>query len=89
LLDAVERHATLESDALGQYEHIAEASGDPVIALVMRLILEDEERHQRCASRPHRVDDWCSFGQGIMPRSMRSRHVASFLARSGVGCETD
>jgi hypothetical protein len=45
LLAAVERHATLETDALGSYEHLAEASEDPVIALVMRLILEDEERH--------------------------------------------
>jgi rubrerythrin len=45
LLDAVERHAAAEADALDQYEHIATVSGDPVIALVMRLILEDEERH--------------------------------------------
>jgi rubrerythrin len=45
LLDAVERHAASEKDALDQYEDIATASGDPVIALVMRLILEDEERH--------------------------------------------
>jgi hypothetical protein len=45
VLDAVERHALAEADALDQYEFIAQASGDPVIALVMRLILEDEERH--------------------------------------------
>ncbi len=45
LLDAVDRHASLEVEALGQYEHLAQASGDPVIALVMHLILEDEERH--------------------------------------------
>ena len=45
LLNAIEHHASLEEEALGQYEHLAQASGDPVIALVMRLILEDEERH--------------------------------------------
>jgi rubrerythrin len=45
LLDAVERHATAERDALAQYEYLRTASGDPVIALVMQLILDDEERH--------------------------------------------
>jgi rubrerythrin len=45
LLNAVERHAAAEQDSLEQYEYLATASGDPIIALVMRLILEDEERH--------------------------------------------
>jgi rubrerythrin len=45
LLEAVERHATAEQDALAEYEFVAKASADPVIALVMRLILDDEERH--------------------------------------------
>src|SRR6202165_2920848 len=45
LLEAVERHARAEQDALAQYAFVAVASADPVIALVMRLILEDEERH--------------------------------------------
>ncbi len=45
LLDVVERHARAEADALEQYVELATASGDPVITLVMRLILEDEERH--------------------------------------------
>jgi hypothetical protein len=51
LLDAVERHAQAESDALEQYEYLGNASGDPVIALVMRLILEDEERHHGLLKR--------------------------------------
>ena len=51
LLDAVERHANAERDALDEYEHIGTASGDPVIALVMRLILEDEERHHGLLKR--------------------------------------
>jgi hypothetical protein len=45
LLNAVARHAAAELDSLAQYEYLSTASGDPVIALVMRLILEDEERH--------------------------------------------
>lgn len=45
LLGAVERHASAEQEALAQYEFVAEASQDPVVALLMRLILEDEERH--------------------------------------------
>jgi len=45
LLEAVERHARAEQDALDEYAFVAEASADPVIALVMRLILDDEERH--------------------------------------------
>jgi rubrerythrin len=51
LLDAVERHASLEEEALGQYDRIAVASGDPVVALVMQLILDDEERHHRLLER--------------------------------------
>jgi hypothetical protein len=51
LLKAVEQHATAEDEALGQYEQLAEASGDPVVALVMRLILEDEERHHGLLKR--------------------------------------
>jgi hypothetical protein len=45
ILEAVERHARAEQDALAEYAFVAEASADPVVALVMRLILEDEERH--------------------------------------------
>ncbi len=51
LLDAVERHALAEEDALDQYEYIGVASGDPVIALVMRLILDDEARHHGLLKR--------------------------------------
>src|SRR6202165_5976059 len=45
ILEAVERHARAEQGALAEYAFVAEASADPVVALVMRLILEDEERH--------------------------------------------
>ena len=45
LLEAVERHARAEQGALAEYAFVAEASADPVVALVMQLILEDEVRH--------------------------------------------
>jgi hypothetical protein len=45
LLESVERHAAAEADSLVLYEEIKQESGDPVVALVMGLILEDEERH--------------------------------------------
>lgn len=51
LLDAIERHANAEQDALDQYESLAALSGDPVIALVMRLILDDEARHHGLLKR--------------------------------------
>jgi rubrerythrin len=71
LLDAVDRHATLEVEALGQYEHLAQASGDPVIALVMRLILEDEERHhgllKRISSTLRDALNW-TYSPDALPR---------------------
>ena len=51
LLSAVERHASAEAESVGQYEQLADSSGDPVVALVMRLILEDEERHHGLLKR--------------------------------------
>jgi len=41
----------IERDALDQYESIGTARGDPVVALVMRLILEHEERHHGLLKR--------------------------------------
>jgi hypothetical protein len=45
LLEKVERHAAAEAGSLVLYEQIKQESSDPVVALVMGLILEDEERH--------------------------------------------
>ena len=64
LLRTVEVHAAAEKDALAQYEYLAEASGDPVIAFVMRLILDDEVRHhgllQRMATTLRDALEWTS-----------------------------
>jgi len=72
LLNAIEHHASLEAEALGQYEHMAEASGDPVIALVMRLILEDEERHhgllKRISSTLRDALNW-TYSSNALPRA--------------------
>ncbi len=51
LLEAVERHATGEQEALGLYAEIARVSGDPAIVLMMGLVLEDEQRHHGLLQR--------------------------------------
>ena len=69
LLRTVEVHAAAEKDALAQYEYLAEASGDPVIAFVMRLILDDEVRHhgllQRMASTLRDALEWTSSPEAL------------------------
>ena len=51
LLNVIARHARTEAAALVEYEHLATASGDPVVAFVMRMILDDEERHHDLLNR--------------------------------------
>jgi rubrerythrin len=73
LLAAVERHASLEAEALGQYEHLARASNDPIIALVMSLILDDEERHhsllKRIAASLRDALNW-TYSANALPRAI-------------------
>lgn len=45
LLESVERHVSAEAGSLVLYEQIKQECGDPIVALVMGLILDDEERH--------------------------------------------
>ena len=45
------RATRFPADALAQYEYLRTASGDSVIALVMQLILDDEERHHGLLKR--------------------------------------
>lgn len=84
LLDAVERHANAERDALDQYEHIAVASGDPVVALVMRLILEDEERHHGLLKRMQATLsdalNWTHSANALPPTGVVQQPVATDLA---------
>jgi rubrerythrin len=79
LLRTVEGHAAAEKDALAQYEYLAEASGDPVIAFVMRLILDDEVRHhgllQRMAATLRDALEWTSSPEAL-PKASATRDPA-------------
>jgi rubrerythrin len=83
LLAAVERHATAEAGALAQYAYIADASGDPVVALVMRLILEDEERHhgllRRIESSLHDALNWTHSATALPSMGSPSEPVPADL----------
>ena len=45
LIDVFKDHASAESESLAQYRHLVAATNDPTVALLMRMVLEDEERH--------------------------------------------
>jgi rubrerythrin len=88
LLHAVDTHAAAEADALGQYEYLATASGDPVIALVMRLILDDEVRHHgllhRMAATLRDALEWTTSPEALPKGAPHARVSGPFvtLARS-------
>jgi rubrerythrin len=44
LVDAFEAHVAAEADSVASYRRLAHSS-DPVVALLIGLVLEDEERH--------------------------------------------
>ncbi len=83
LLEAVQRHADAEAGALAEYEFVAEASGDPVVALVMRLILEDEERHhgllRRMEATLRDALDWTHSPSSLPVTSQPQQPVARDL----------
>ena len=83
LLRAVDTHASAEADALGQYEYLAEASGDPVIALVMRLILDDEVRHHgllhRMATTLRDALEWTSSPAALPKGAPEARVPITFV----------
>ena len=72
LLHAIERHVANEADAAGQYERLATRSGDPVVSLVMRVIVDDEQRHhallERIAATLRDTLNWSRSTQSL-PRS--------------------
>ncbi len=84
LLEAVERHAIAEQDALAEYEFVAEASADPVVALVMRLILKDEERHhgllRRIETTLRDALNWTHSPSALPDVSLPQQPVARDLA---------
>jgi hypothetical protein len=62
LLASMESHATQERESMDDYRRLVETVGDPVVAMLMRLVLEDEERHhallQRMAVTLHDNLNW-------------------------------
>lgn len=83
LLHAVDTHAAAEAEALSQYEYLATASGDPVIALVMRLILDDEVRHHgllhRMAATLRDALEWTSSPEALPKGAPRTRVPGPYL----------
>ena len=51
VLPIVEAHARAEESALASYHELMTASGDQTVALVMRLVLDDEEQHHTLLRR--------------------------------------
>ena len=51
LLDVFQSHVTREADTLEAYRQLAESTPDPAVALLLRLVLEDEERHHDLLKR--------------------------------------
>ena len=88
LLEAVERHARAEQDALAEYAFVAEASADPVVALVMRLILEDEERHhgllRRIEATLRDALNWTHSPSALPVSSVRNNRWLAIWWRSRV-----
>jgi rubrerythrin len=84
LLRAVDTHATAETEALGQYEYLAEESGDPVIAMVMRLILDDEVRHHgllhRMATTLRDALEWTS-SPAALPKDVPQKGLPQAYAK--------
>jgi rubrerythrin len=85
LLQAVERHAASEADALDLYARIADESGDPVVALVMRLILDDELRHhsllKRIESSLRDALDWTHSPSALPSSQLPQRPLPGGLAK--------
>jgi hypothetical protein len=51
LVDAIETHVVQEAASLAAYRQLADTASDAVVAMLMRLVLEDEERHHDLMKR--------------------------------------
>jgi hypothetical protein len=47
LLATFERHVDSENDTVAAYRELAESTADPVVALLLRQIVDDEDRHHK------------------------------------------
>lgn len=83
LLAAVEAHIAAESDTLPEYERLGRETGDPIVELLMRLILEDETHHhgllQRIAASLRDALYWShspeALPPGHLPAAKRTRQA--------------
>jgi rubrerythrin len=78
LLHAIDRHVASEADTADQYERLATHSGDPAVTLVMRVIVDDEQRHhellERIAATLRDALNWTHSTQSL-PQSARTNSV--------------
>jgi rubrerythrin len=51
LLAAIEQHEAAETESIRTYQELSLSAGDPLVSLVMRLILEEEDRHHTVLKR--------------------------------------
>src|SRR5207248_396839 len=62
LLRIFDRHVDGETETLRSYRHLATTATDPAVALLMDLVVEDEERHhellRRMATRLRDALEW-------------------------------
>jgi hypothetical protein len=86
LLAAVEAHMHTQAHALDRIGHIGSTSADPVIALVMRLILEDDRQHQilqrRIASSMRNALNWTASPDDLPPPSLPDGPISTDLITS-------
>ena len=73
LLTAFERHITSEEDTVAAYRTLADTATDPVIALLMRQVVGDEERHhgllRSMAARLHDSLEWTHSPEALPTRA--------------------
>ena len=73
LLNAVQTHVRDESDSISAYQRILGTCTDPVLAAVMDLILQDEQRHHTAlahmAARLQAAFDWAPVPGTSAPSS--------------------
>ncbi|HZS00739.1 MAG TPA: ferritin family protein [Chloroflexota bacterium] len=83
LLAAFERHITSEADTVVAYRELAESTADPVIAMLMRQVVDDEERHhallRSMAARLRDTLDWTRSPEAIPTRGRPSEAEAREL----------
>lgn len=82
VVKAIEAHEAAEEEAIVTYRSMA-AGGDPAIALVMQLVVEDEERHHRLMEQvATRLNDdlrWTST-PGALPAATRGAVVTTSIS---------